>query len=67
MARNCFRNNKENIALLDSLVDRLEPECSLPLFEKQAIRHHILDTLTERRRCIKKGHDYEKVHLLRKY
>ncbi|XP_019850371.1 PREDICTED: uncharacterized protein LOC109581047 [Amphimedon queenslandica] len=55
----CFKNNQENMKKLDSLVKTIEEECSLPFFGRQAIRRHILDTLTERRRCVKKGHDYE--------
>lgn len=34
------------------------PEC-LPYFGKRQIRQHILDCLNERRRQIRKGHDYD--------
>lgn len=54
-----FRNNKENLMKLNELVDKLEPECAIPIFGKAAIRRHILDSLTERRRSVKKGKDYE--------
>ena len=54
-----FKNNKENQQKLSALVDKLLPECQLPWFGKEAIRKHILNTLTERRRNIKKGYDYE--------
>lgn len=56
-----FRNNPANMAELDDLVTMLLPECSLPCFNKKQIRQHILDTLTERRRNVKRGHDYDKV------
>ena len=49
------------MAELDDLVTMLLPECSLPCFNKKQIRQRILDTLTERRRNVKTGHDYEKV------
>lgn len=59
----CFRNNKENTKKLDDLVERIEADCSLPYFGTFTIRQHILDTLTERRRCVKKGYDYEHVSI----
>ena len=46
---------------LDDLVEDLIPECSTPFFGKKAIRKHAIDTLHERRRQIRLGHDYEKV------
>ena len=61
-----FRNNKENLKKLDELVEKLEPDCAIPLFGKAAIRRHILDSLNERR-SIKKGKDYEVSNLLNEY
>lgn len=58
-----FRNNKDNTAKLNELVNKLEPECALPDFGRAAIKQHILDCLTERRRNVKKGYDYENVSL----
>lgn len=58
-----FRNNKENLKKLDCLVAKLVPECKLDYFGESAIRKHIIDTLTERRRNVKKGYDYENVSL----
>ena len=46
------------------MVEELIPECSTPFFGKNAIRKHILDALNERRRQIKRGHDYEKVYVI---
>ena len=54
-----FRNDKENTKRLNDLVEQLAAECCLPYFTKDAIRQHILSCLTERRRNIKKGYDYE--------
>ena len=62
-----FRNNKENLKKLDELVEKLEPDCAIPLFGKAAIRRHMLDSLNERRRSIKKGKDYEVSNLLNEY
>lgn len=59
-----FRNNKENLQQLDHLVEKLVPECQLPHFGKKQIRQHILDCLNERRRQIRKGHDYSLVSKL---
>ena len=56
-----FYNNPTNMAELDNLVTKLLPECSLTYFNKKHIRQHILDTLTERRRNVKRGHDYDNV------
>ena len=56
-----FRNDEAMLKKLDELVKRLLPECEMPFFGEQAIRSHILDSLTERRRQVKKGHDYENV------
>ena len=56
-----FQNNPANMAELDNLVAKLLPECTLPCFNKKQIRQHILDTLTERRRSVKRGHNYDNV------
>ena len=49
---------------LDELVEELLEECAFPqvAFDAQAIRQHILDILNERRRSVRKGHDYTKVY-----
>ena len=57
-----FRNDEVMLKKLDELVKRLLPECEMPFFGEQAIRSHIFDSLTERRRQVKKGHDYENVN-----
>ena len=56
-----FKNDEARLKELDKLVKSLLPECEMPCFSEQGIRRHILDCLTERRRQIKKGHDYENV------
>ncbi len=56
-----FRNHKENPKMLDDLVKKLVPECSLGFFGEKAIRKHVLDTLTERRRNVRKGYNYDDV------
>ena len=56
-----FKNNLPLLKQLDTLVKSLLPDCELPFFDEKAIRSHIMDTLTERRRQIKNGHDYENV------
>ena len=54
-----FRSMKQ----LDELVEVLLEECAFPQvgFDAQAICQHILDILNERRRSVRKGHDYTKV------
>lgn len=56
-----FRGNKENTKKLDDLVKELAPSCSSKHFTETSIREHIIDTLAERRRQVKKGYDYDKV------
>ena len=46
---------------LDDLVTELIPTCSSKFFTEASIRQHIIDTLAERRRQVKKGYDYSKV------
>ena len=50
---------------VNDLVQKLMPDCSIPHlnFGADGIKKHILDTLNERRRCIRKGHDYENVRI----
>ncbi|KAL5503539.1 hypothetical protein EMCRGX_G010505 [Ephydatia muelleri] len=55
-----FRGNEEEMKKLDKLVSDLLPICSCKYFGPQSIRQHILDSLQERRRKIKNGHDYRK-------
>ena len=62
-----FCNNKENLKKIDKLVEKLEPDCAIPLLGKAAIRRHILDSLNEQRRSVKKGKDYEVSNLLNEY
>lgn len=59
-----FRKNVEALKELNDLVEELAATCTYEPcgFTKEGIRKHILDTLNERRRRIKKGHDYTKVH-----
>ena len=54
-----FRKDEKNLKKLDDLVKKLTPECSLPFFQEKAIRQHILDCLTEHRRNVKKGYNYD--------
>ena len=58
-----FRKNKDSTKQLDELVEELLEECAFPQvgFDAQAIRQHVLDILNERRRSVRKGHDYTKV------
>lgn len=56
-----FKNSRENLNQLDCLVEKLLPECQLPHFGRKQVRQHILDCLNERRRQIRKGHNYNKV------
>ena len=60
-----FRNNKESLKQLNELVEETLEECAFPqvAFDGQAIGQHILDILNERRRSVRKGHDYTKVPL----
>lgn len=58
-----FKNNKEMLKSLNELVEQLIPECQMDNFGKDAIRKHILDTLNERRRQVRKGYDYENVSI----
>lgn len=55
-----FRKNKDSMKQLDELVEELLEECAFPQvsFDAQAIRQHLLDILNERRRSVRKGHDY---------
>ena len=54
-----FRNDSHSLTKLDELVKGLVPDCATPFFGEKAIRRHIIDTLTERRRRVKKGYSYE--------
>ena len=56
-----FRGNKENTSKLDNLVKELKQACSSRYFDEDAIRQHIIDSLAERRRQVKRGHDYTQV------
>lgn len=53
-----FRSNKDNTKKLDNLVQELKSTCCTKHFPESAIRQHIT-TLSERRRQIKRGYDYE--------
>lgn len=53
--------NKKNLQQLDHLVEKLIPECQLPHFGEKQICQHNLDCLNEKRRQIRKGHDYNLV------
>ena len=54
-----FRGNASNLTKLDDLVSELKDTCETPYFGEAAIRRHILDSLAERRRMIKKGYKAE--------
>ena len=56
-----FQNNPENLKKLDALVLSLKDCVMEKYFEAPEIRLHIMSTLAERRRHIKKGADYENV------
>ena len=56
-----FRGNSTNLKKLDALVAELKSTGETPFFGEAAIRQHILDSLAERRRMVKKGYDYMKV------
>ena len=58
-----FRGNATNLKKLDDLVDDLASTCETPYFGKAAIRRHVLDSLAERRRMVKKGYDYLQVYM----
>ena len=61
-----FRNNITALKELETVVEGLVEECQFPQagFDKKAIRQHALDIMTERRRSVKKGHDYTQVYNL---
>lgn len=59
-----FRGNNKETKKLDSLVKDLIPSCRTKFFGEAAIRKHIIDSLAEHRRSVKKGHDYTKVNIL---
>ena len=58
-----FRKNKDSMKQLDELVKELLEECAFPQvgFDAQSIHQHVLDILNEKRRSVRKGHDYTKV------
>ncbi|KAJ7361956.1 hypothetical protein OS493_014604, partial [Desmophyllum pertusum] len=55
-----FKNDKAATEELETLVSTLEETCSFEPagFNKEGIKQHVLDVLNERRRRIRKGHDY---------
>ena len=56
-----FRGNSENTKKLDNLV---AASCSSKFFTEACIRqHNIIDTVSERRKQVNKGYDYDKVRL----
>jgi hypothetical protein len=59
-----FRGNKDSIAKLEDVVKELKPTCANRFFDEDAIRQHIIDSLSERRRQIKRGHDYTRVSII---
>ena len=56
-----FRGNATNLKKFADLVIELTRTCETPYFGEAAIRRHILDSLAERRRMVKKGYDYLQV------
>ncbi|XP_068753212.1 uncharacterized protein [Montipora capricornis] len=57
-----FKNDPAATKELETLVSTLEETCSFEAagFNREGIHQHILDVLNERRRRIRKGHDYTK-------
>ena len=58
-----LKGDPTNLQKLDKLVEQLKDTCSTKYFGEREIRLHIINTLAERRRHIKKGVDYDKVSL----
>ena len=56
-----FQRNKKMQAELNELVEKLYPDCK-EFYSKRGIRDHILVTMTERRRQVKRGYNYEEVN-----
>ena len=58
-----FRSDPAATQELENLVSTLEETCSFEPagFNKEGIKQHVLDVLNERRRKIRKGHDYTQV------
>ena len=58
-----FKNDPAASKELDKLVSTLEETCTFEPagFNKEGIKQHVLDVLNERRRRIRKGHDYTQV------
>ena len=56
-----FRGNATNLKKSSDLVTDLTSTCETPYFGKAAIRRHVLDSLAEQRRMVKKGYDYLQV------
>lgn len=57
-----FKKSSEDLQKLQKLTDTLVPQFSFPQvrFGPRAIRQHIIDTLNERRRRLRKGFDFTK-------
>jgi len=58
-----FCGNSSNQAKLNDLVEELKSTCVTKYFDEESIRQHIIDSMAERRRAIKKGYDYDKVNI----
>ena len=56
-----FHGNATNLKKLSDLVTDLTSTCETPCFRRAVIRRHVLDSLAERRRMVKKGYDYIQV------
>ena len=58
-----FRKNKDSMKQLEELVEELLEECTFPHVgsDAQPICQYILDILNDKRRSVRKGHDYTKV------
>ena len=56
-----FRGNATNLKELTDLVTDLTRTCETPYFGEATIRRHVVDSLAERRRMVKKGYDYLQV------
>ena len=55
-----LKGDESNLKKLDKLVEQLRETCSTKHFGEKEIRRHIIDSLAEQRRHIKKGIDYDK-------
>ena len=58
-----FKTDSAERQKLEELAATLIPTCKTKYFGERAIRQHIFDSLTEKKRRIRKGVDYTKVSM----